>query len=85
MVIWWIRILDAVIEINGYVYGIIDWFLNYAVLGAEKDKLKDQYVYQSKRSLVGSNDRKRQIWNYTEERKLILTDKGQGVFALVTK
>lgn len=52
------------------------------VLGAEKDKFKDQYVYQSKRSLVGSNDRKRQIWKLNEEGKLILTDDKHGLFAL---
>lgn len=60
-----------------------DFKLTCVVLGAEKDKFKDQYVYQSKRSLVGSNDRKRQIWKLNEEGKLILTDDKHGLFALV--
>ncbi|KAG2199380.1 hypothetical protein INT47_001562, partial [Mucor saturninus] len=51
------------------------------VLGVEKDKLKDQCIYQSRRSSEGT-DRKKQLWKYDENQRLVLTDDKNGVYGL---
>lgn len=52
------------------------------MLGVEKDKLKDQYIYQSKR-LLEATERKKQIWKLDEDKRLLLTDDNDKVYALV--
>ncbi|KAI9261013.1 hypothetical protein EDC94DRAFT_648914 [Helicostylum pulchrum] len=41
------------------------------VLGVEKDKLKGQFIFQSKKS---EDTKKQQVWKYDEEKRLVLTD-----------
>ncbi|KAI8072052.1 hypothetical protein BDF21DRAFT_424788 [Thamnidium elegans] len=40
------------------------------VLGVEKDKLKGQFIFQSKKV---DGDAKKQVWKYDEEKRLVLT------------
>lgn len=59
----------------------------YVVLGIDidKKKYKDQYVFQTRRSVSGSiKEQKRQKWKYDQDKRLlILTDDNDKEFALV--
>lgn len=50
------------------------------MLGVEKDKLKGQFIFQSKKS---EDTKKQQVWKYDEEKRLVLTDDDTS-YALVS-
>jgi hypothetical protein len=53
------------------------------VLGVEREKMNGQYIFQSKKSGLAS-DQKKQKWKYDNQQRLILTDDNDKEYALVS-